>query len=391
MNRRLRHSKAHFGCDLEPISKLEHAFSQALEAKTFSGASLLIGTPDEILLQKSWGATRTNGLSVDGHTRFDLASLTKPLVTAILCLWAISSGRFNLDDRIDRFCPASLVPSSKKEITLRYLLSHSSGLPAYQPYYLKLITLPASERPSQLLNWILQAPLQSHPGRQTCYSDLGFLLLGIMIEMSLDSSLDQLADQVIFSPLATSELEFLRLATSKDPVQAPGVDRQRPYPFAATEHCPWRRRVLQGEVHDENAYCLGGVAAHAGLFGTAAGIYHLLAHIWGIYRFGHEGLISADLLRIFWQRQSKDTESGWALGFDTPNRRASSAGRHFTPHSIGHLGFTGTSFWMDLEQEVLIVLLTNRVYPTRQNEKIREFRPFIHDLSMEAFYELKRD
>jgi serine-type D-Ala-D-Ala carboxypeptidase len=370
---------------------LEHAFGKALEDKVFSGASLLIGTPEVILFEKSWGGTQMDGQPVDAHTRFDLASLTKPLVTTVLYLWAISSGRFGLDDRIDRFLPAPLVPSAKKEITLRHLLCHSSGLPAYQPYFFELIKLPSSERRSHLLEWILQAPLQSPPGRQTCYSDLGFLLLGIIIEISLEISMDQLADQEIFKPLNTNALEYLRLSVENDPAQPPEIVRRPHHAFAATEYCPWRKRLIQGEVHDENAFCLGGVAAHAGLFGTATGIYHLLAHLWEIYRSGHDGWISAELLRSFWERQSMDAGSGsWALGFDTPDRSASSAGKYFTPHSVGHLGFTGTSFWMDLEQETLIILLTNRVYPTRQNDKIKQFRPLVHNLSMEAFYELRK-
>ena len=167
------------------------------------------------------------------------------------------------------------------------------------------------------------------------------------------------------------------------------------HPFAATQFCPWRKRLLSGEVDDENAWTLNGVAGHAGLFGTARGVFELLSFLWNIY----EGNVwspptgrrssarsSRDLVRLFWTRtEVAEGLSDWCLGYDTPSRKGySSAGRHFSRNTIGHLGFTGVSFWLDLEKRVLVILLTNRVHPTRQNDEIRQLRPVLHDIIMEA-------
>ena len=146
--------------------------------------------------------------------------------------------------------------------------------------------------------------------------------------------------------------------------------------------------MLQGEVNDENAYSLEGVAGHAGLFGTAGGIYKLLQIVWAIAKGDStRPLASPSLVRRFLERQTIVPGSTWALGFDTPSEAHSSAGAFFSPRSAGHLGFTGTSFWMDLEQEILVILLTNRVYPSRTNDQIKSFRPLLHDAVMKAFYE----
>jgi CubicO group peptidase (beta-lactamase class C family) len=140
-------------------------------------------------------------------------------------------------------------------------------------------------------------------------------------------------------------------------------------------------------VHDENAYCLGGVAGHAGLFGTAHGVFDLLAFLWKVYRGGIcDGFWRAEVVREFWTRQSAAPDATWMLGYDTPGLQNSSAGNYFSPRTPGHLGFTGTSFWFDLDREILVILLTNRVYPTRENERLKRFRPTIHNLVMETYH-----
>ena len=140
-------------------------------------------------------------------------------------------------------------------------------------------------------------------------------------------------------------------------------------------------------MHDENAYCLGGVAGHAGLFGTARGICDLLRALWNIHNGGDASVaLAPSVVRAFWMRQNLVPESSWALGFDTPSAAGSSAGTRFSSRSIGHLGFTGTSFWMDLEREILVILLTNRVHPTRTNDRIKLFRPVFHDVVMDCLY-----
>jgi len=391
MNVRLEHSTVPSPSEFPLLSEIDRAFKTALKEKTFSGAGLLMGTPDAVLLQSFWGLTRAGGIPVDMHTRFDLASLTKPLVTAALCLWAISVRKFSLEDSITAFFPAAAVPSDKRAITIQQLLNHCSGLAPYHAYYRDLIGVPGSARRTKLLKWILQSSLVATPGTESHYSDLGFLVLGMILEQVLNGRLDQLAGRILFKPLAIEQLEFVPLHSPGDPTLAQETPHKSSFLFAATEDCPWRKRILQGEVHDENAYCLEGVAAHAGLFGTALGVYSLLSYLWRVYRGKLENaLFSPDLVRTFWARPVLTPSSTWALGFDTPSSEQSSAGSYFSPHSIGHLGFTGTSFWVDLEQEVMVVLLTNRVYPSRNNDKIKKFRPVAHNLAMKAFHEFSK-
>jgi CubicO group peptidase (beta-lactamase class C family) len=210
-----------------------------------------------------------------------------------------------------------------------------------------------------------------------------------MLETSLDAPLDTLASSILLQPNDIGELSFLRRESGCDPaaLSVGLVDAQ--LEFAATELCPWRKRLIEGEVHDENAYCMAGVCGHAGLFGTARGVFSLLSTLRKVYRGDiGSGLMSPGVLRCFWTRQGPVPESTWALGFDTPNIEGSSAGSRFSRKSVGHLGFTGTSFWFDPERDVLVILLTNRVYPTRNNDRMKAFRPLVHNLVMEAIDDL---
>jgi CubicO group peptidase (beta-lactamase class C family) len=153
--------------------------------------------------------------------------------------------------------------------------------------------------------------------------------------------------------------------------------------IAATEDCTWRKKIIRGSVHDENAFAIGGYSGHSGLFGTAWDI-RILLHVLRAHFLGNRtDYFSPETVRAFFTRQDLVKDSTWALGWDTPSPQDSSSGKHFSEKTVGHLGFTGTSVWMDLEQDVLVIFLTNRVHPTRKNEKIKAFRPQLHDLIME--------
>ncbi len=415
MNVCSKYSKLRLPVDSE--SHLDAEFKAAICRGVFSGASLLISRGMAPAFERTWGTVESAGVFVTQSTRFDLASLTKPLVTAPLCMAAVEGGFFDLDDPLSRFFPGS-VPGDKEGITVRSLLSHSSGLPAYEPLYLELIKLPPEARRNALASMILQTPLDNPPGKTANYSDLGFMLLGLILERQMGGRLDRLARDFLFSPLGIDELHFC-------PTQGGGATSDfRPPPsdsrFAATQFCPWRKRLLFGEVDDENAWTLNGVAGHAGLFGTARGVFRLLSFLWNIYEGdetdasppgrglvpprpplhagrwepGGRGNLAAaprrlwprDIVRLFWTRtEVAEGLSGWCLGYDTPSRKGfSSAGRYFSFNTVGHLGFTGVSFWLDLEKRVLVILLTNRVHPSRQNDEIRQLRPVLHDMIMEA-------
>lgn len=369
---------------------LDGLFEEAIKRHVFPGASLLVASSDAVLLERSWGRTHyAGGRPVDPSTHFDLASLTKPLVTTLLSIRAIRDGRLALDCPLSRLLPAGMVPGSKAEITVFHLLSHCSGLPAYRPFYRALISVPSPQRRETLLEWILEEALTHRPGVRGVYSDLGFMLLGFLLEEVLGGCLDDLITRLVLTPLGISELAYRRIDSGTDPTVAPQIPTLPDHGTAApTEQCSWRQRELSGEVHDENAYCLQGVAGHSGLFGTAGGIFRLLSHLLDVYRGTHSGhWFDRDALRLFWRRPGFDPEGTWALGFDTPSASGSSAGMHFSPRSVGHLGFTGTSFWLDLEREIMVILLTNRVHPTRVNDGIKAFRPAVHNLVMESLYD----
>lgn len=338
----------------------------------FPGAVLLVAAQGSVMFQQAYGmADLFSRRAMTTETLFDLASLSKPLATTLAVMHLVQQGQLNLDRPVCEYWPP-LVQAGKTAITVRHLLSHCSGLPAWRPYYLRLLGNALDKRREMLQHWVVSAPLIALPGENTLYSDIGFLVLQWIVEDVTGQSLDRFYQSNILTPLTISDLFFTPLIGSR---------RDRSY--AATELCPWRGRLLVGEVHDDNAFILGGVAGHAGLFGTAAAVWSIL-----------QGLLDADrgrvvhplfdqaLIRRFFQRQPQGT---WALGFDTPSERNSSAGQYFSANSVGHLGYSGTSFWMARDLGVVAILLANRVHPTRYNCHIREFRPRMHDEIMQVF------
>jgi CubicO group peptidase (beta-lactamase class C family) len=323
----------------------------------------------------SGGVTRYDqyGLNVDTSTLFDLASLTKPLCTTLSTLSLIAAGKIHWHDTYLTFLDSVLVPRNK-QITIQEILHHSSGLPAYKPYFMEFEPQASRENILPVLCKILDEPLVYPSGTTCLYSDLGFILLGHIIERIAEQSLDQFYRQQILEPLElTNHLGFVPLN------QYSGKEKTK---IAATENCPWRQTIVQGEVDDEHCWLMGGVAGHAGLFGTAEGVLRLCECLLDCWqgRANHSAFPN-DLLRYALQRINS-TDS-WCLGFDTPSPGQSSSGRYFSPRSVGHLGFTGTSFWIDPERDLIVVLLTNRVHPSRKNIKIKEFRPFFHDFVSE--------
>jgi CubicO group peptidase (beta-lactamase class C family) len=197
------------------------------------------------------------------------------------------------------------------------------------------------------------------------------MLLGMIVERITEQSLADFCEKALFAPLGAAPLGYRAIGsgnTPDDPV----------YSIAPTEEDPWRGRIVCGEVHDENAYAMGGIAGHAGLFGTARAVL-AVSSTWLAAYHGRDSLLDRTLVRRFVARQQFIPASSWAIGWDTPSA-SSSSGRYFSPASFGHLGYTGTSLWIDPSQELEVVLLSNRVHPTRRNERIRLFRPQIHDL-----------
>jgi len=308
-------------------------------------------------------------------TCFDLASLTKPLATTLAILALVEDGSLALGERLPQLL-ARKVPDEKAVITLGQLLGHSSGLIGHRPFFREIAKVEKGARSEAMLEALLAEPLVAEPGKKAVYSDLGFLLLGWIVERRSGMRLDAFVHERIYQPLGLEYSLFFR------PLEEPPPPEKK---FAATEACPWRDRVMYGEVSDENTYVLGGVAGQAGLFGDLESVVHLVSHLLDCWqgRARHPAF-SNEALRFFLTRDASIPGSTRTLGFDTPSANDSSAGKFFHPTSIGHLGFTGTSFWIDPTRDLAIVLLSNRVHPDRANEKIKKFRPFFHNGVMES-------
>jgi CubicO group peptidase (beta-lactamase class C family) len=317
------------------------------------------------------------GGPVDAPTCFDLASLTKVLATTPLVLLSVQRGCLELDGPVHRLLEG-YTGQGWEAITVRMLLDHSSGLPAWRPYYKEVASaaggawLATVEGQEAVRRMVAAEVPEVPPGSRALYSDLGFILLEWILERVNGQPSDVLFSEWLARPLGLERLFFVDL---KSPAKAARTRRGRV--FAATEHCPWRGRTLIGEVHDDNAYAMGGIGGQAGLFGTIQDV-DAVAEAWlgSLLRGG--GLFERSLVEQFWQR-SAVPGSTRALGFDTPSPLASQAGGRFGPRTVGHLGFTGTSVWIDPDRELSVVLLTNRVHPSRENDAIKQFRPVLHE------------
>jgi CubicO group peptidase (beta-lactamase class C family) len=305
-------------------------------------------------------------------TVFDLASLTKPLVTAALTLSLVADRQLSLDDPVGTYLPAWR-DGPKAGATLRHLLTHTAGLPDWRPLYQaldsSLIATSAGKR--RIVERAEHEPLVLAPGAENRYSDLGFILLGAILENLAQRPLDVLARDRLTGPLGLSSVGYLPVGHAEAHVWLAGRH------VAATERCAWRGRMLRGDVHDENAFAMGGVSGHAGLFGDALGVRGLV-RAWREAVLGRSALWPADLTAEFVTRQSDLGQGSWTLGWTVPTP-PSTSGQFFSPRAYGHLGFTGTSVWVDPDQELTVILLTNRVHPTRDNHGIAAFRPTIHD------------
>ena len=341
-----------------------------LEEGAFPGAVVGVVREDRLVFLKPYGyANRFSRQPVTPETVFDLASLTKPLATTLAVMALAEDERIDLDTPLAELVGKMVRGSDKAAITPTQLLTHTAGLPAYRPYFGGLSRMPLESRKPALRRLLMNEPLVSRPGEVCRYSDLGFMLLQMVVEEMTGQRIDEWVTETIYRPLGISDLFF---------VGTGGMGAGRP--VAATEWCPWRRCLISGRVHDENADAIGGVAGHAGLFGTAGAVAALVAELMAAFTGKRDSRFSSAWVRCFFQRRSV---SGRALGFDAPSSSGSSAGRRFSIHSVGHLGFTGTSFWMDLDREITAILLTNRVHPTRRNLRIRELRPRFHDAVMD--------
>jgi CubicO group peptidase (beta-lactamase class C family) len=325
----------------------------------FPGAVIAVGQRDSVVLLAAVGHYGADDRRpVTTETIYDLASLTKVIGLTTAAMMLVDSGKLDLDAPVQRYVPA-FQGAGKERVTIRHLLTHSSGLPAWRPLFRE------TANRAEALALVDTTPLMRQPGDTFVYSDLGAMVLMQAIEAASGQSLDRFLETRLFGPLNMQSTRYL----------PPESWRSR---IAPTENdTAFRHRVLWGEVHDENAGRLGGVSGHAGLFSTAPDLARFARWLLRLRR------IDSMHVREFTQKQGIPPGSSRALGWDTPSDH-SSAGTKLGPNAFGHTGFTGTSIWMDPDVDAFIILLTNRVNPTRANTKILEVRRRVADLVADA-------
>jgi CubicO group peptidase (beta-lactamase class C family) len=344
---------------------LQAILDRGVVDSAFPGAIAVIGNHDGPIVTVAAGHLDWAPSPVpDERTLWDLASLTKVVGMTSAMMQLVEQGKVDLDAPVQRYLPEWQGPN-KDKVTVRDLITHRSGLPAFKTYYKLNLS------PDSTLKLFMNTPLDTLPGVRMVYSDIGAILLGKIVERVSGQTLDKYLAEHVFRPLGMFDTQY-RPDSSLLPRIAP------------TERDPWRGRLVHGEVHDENAYALGGVSGHAGLFSTA----HDLSRLAEAYLNGGEiegvRFAKASTIRQFTTVEDS-TFSSRALGWDTPSDR-SSAGHFIRRPAFGHTGFTGTSLWIAPQHDLYVLLLTNRVNPTREHNGIGRVRVQVADAAMRALH-----
>jgi CubicO group peptidase (beta-lactamase class C family) len=344
---------------------------RAIADGAFPGGVLAVGVKKQLVVRPFGKLTRDAKAAVGTETIYDVASLTKPIVTTTCVMILVQQKRLDLDAPLSRLLPewnaatkSDPDPSWRARVTPRMLLLHDSGLPAHRDFYR------SAKGHDAIVSLVLAEPLVHEPGKQVEYSDLGFILLGEIVERLTGKSLAEVAREELFAPLGMKHSQFNPPRSLRASI--PPTENDQSY----------RKRVIQGEVHDQNAWAMGGIAGDAGLFSTAGDVSIFAQMILNGGIYGHHRVVSHAIMTEFTARQAIGNAVR-TLGWDVP-LDANATGRYFSAHSFGHYGYTGTSLWIDPDSELFIVLLTNRVNPSVDNLKIRQVRPALHDAIYEA-------
>ncbi|MBK8173501.1 MAG: beta-lactamase family protein [Sandaracinaceae bacterium] len=354
-------------------SEATRLLAAGVAGRVFPGGSACVAWRDgnaDVYAEAAAGKLTEGGANVEISTPYDLASITKPFV-AMLALRLVAQGKLALDSRADSLV-SDVRGGAGGSATLEQLLTHRAGL---SPWGGLFLDVPHEPGTSAARRWIIgeasRRPDETGAARkqQAVYSDLGYLIAGEMIARASGLSLDRALQTHVLEPLGIADDVYF--AGTLPPDKKTSLIRRT----APTERCEWRGRLIRGEVHDENAAALGGVAGNAGLFGNAK----------GVAVFGRAMLdvlaMRSDFLppKLLQEALAERPGGTYRLGWDTRSAEGSSAGRRMSQSAFGHLGFTGTSVWCDPEKDIVVVLLSNRVHPSRANERIKGFRPAFHD------------
>lgn len=337
--------------------------ASGIAQRAFPGAAFAVSRSGNIVLQGAIGRFTYDEASeyVTLSTVFDLASVTKVVATTAMAMLLHDRGQLNLQERVVDALPEFATDDERREqITIETLLAHSSGLPAYERLFER------ARSHEELMNLAFKVPLVADPGAHAEYSDIGFILLGEILERTAGESLGSFCGREIFAPLRMKSTCFRPSERIRGQIPPTRDDRD------------FRHRMIQGEVHDENASMMGGVSGHAGAFGNTSDLMLFSATMLG----NGPALFRKETIALFTHRQLSPRGTSRALGWDTPST-PSQSGRYFSPSSFGHLGYTGTSLWIDGEREIAIALLTNRTWPDNESKLIKQIRPAFHDAVME--------
>jgi beta-N-acetylhexosaminidase len=362
--------------DARGEAQLEPAYDvieKGIADKAFPGATLAVGYRGKVAVHASGKLSYdAKAAPTTPETIYDIASLTKVVVTTTLAAKLVE-GDFpvglDLDAKVERYLPEWVVGKSadmewRHKVTMRHLLTHTSGLPAFKEYWR------TSKSKEETLARIFAEPLEFEPGTKEVYSDLGIILLTEIIERLTGRKLEELAKSDVFAPLGMNETMYRPPKKLWPEIAPTEIDTQL------------RHRLVQGEVHDENAFVMGGVSGHAGVFSTAADLAAFCQMILNGGVYAHQRILRRATVAQFTEPQQLSGGTR-TLGWAVPTEGGSS-GHYFSAHSFGHTGFTGTSIWIDPDRQVFVVLLTNRVHPTRESTKIQQVRPALHDAVMKA-------
>ncbi len=355
--------------------KIDEAFTKAIADGIFPGAALAVVKAGKVLEKTCYGLAEKIPVErkLTFKNYFDIASITKPLCTAMVSMVLVEQGKLNLEEPVGTYF-RRFKKEAYSKVLVKHLLQHTSGLPAYKPYYERLSDMvlkgeSLEDIKKELFKYILSESLEEEVrvGSTRLYSDLGYILMGDILEQVTQKSLDKLFLELVARPLKLNETFFIPLNAK---TKLPRTD------FVSTSKSSLRRKILAGEVEDEHAWLLNGVAGHAGLFSTLPDLMKWADELIKINE-GKSKFLKKETLQLF-------THARPPLGWDKPAEDLSQAGELFPKSGIGHLGYTGCSIWLDLEREFYIIVLTNRVHPYRYNEGIKKFRPMIQDLIIQS-------
>ena len=335
----------------------------AIDGEVFPCAAIFVSKNYKTILKGVYGVSNifTNE-KLTSESIFDLASLTKPLATTLAVAKLVEDKKLKTDENISNI----LTIFKNSEITIKELLKHKSGLPAHRDYYKDIMNFHSNKKDMELLKKIVLEKLKK---KETLYSDIGFMILRQIVEK---------VSSIKFKNFVLSLYEKIEASTLHFPEITNKMENAK---YVATEKCNFRGTVLEGVVHDQNAYAVNGVDGQSGLFGSIEDTHKLILELLKSFYGKSEKILKQKTIKTFFKRDKNDR----CLGFDVPNSKGSSCGNYFSYNSVGHLGFTGTSFWMDLEKKIIIILLTNRIHPSVLNVKIKKFRPDFHNFVMENY------